>query len=180
MQEEVKKESSKDIGIRYRAKIEFEGPIQEFEKVMADLGKLRARGLMIDTVPLPERKARGMMIDTVPLPELEVGGLMIGTWPTPEGKAGGLMIDTVPLPEKPFPGIKGVTKLLSRELLDKIAKDMPRFKIIKNIDGGIRNAHLHVANEVVLLDRARFKEVVGQVAGELAKDLLKERGTPRP
>lgn len=180
MQERVKKESSKDIEVRYRAKIEFEGPIEEFEKVMADLGKLRTRGLMIDTVPLPEHKARRMMIDTVPLPELEVGGLMIGTWPTPESKAGELMIDTVPLPEQPFPGIKGVTKLLSRELLDKIAKDMPRFKIIKNIDGGIRNPHLHVENEVVLLDKARFKEVVGQVAMELAKDLLKKRGTLRP
>lgn len=180
MGEEAKEVSPKDVEMTYRARVEFEGPIEEFEKVMAGLGRLQAQGLMIDTVPLPEHPARGMMIDTVPLPELEVGGLMIGTWPTPEHPAGGLMIDTVPLPERPLPGIIAVTGLLSTELLGKIAEGMPRVKINKGIHGGIRNPHLHVANEVVLLDRARFKQLVGQVAEQLAKDLRKEEGIPRP
>lgn len=174
MEERFKKESSKDVGITFTGKIEFEGPIEEFEKIIADLGNLRARGLRIGTVPLPRDKARGVMIDTVPLPELPVEGLMIGTWPTPEHPAGGLMIDTVPLPERPpFPGVKPATRLLSSEMLAKIAKDMPRVKLIKNIYGGIRNPHLHINNEVVLLDSARFKEFVGQVATELGKGLLK-------
>ena len=180
MGKEAKEVSSKDIKITYRASVEFEGPIEEFEKVMAGLGRLQAQGLMIGTWPTPEHPARGMMIDTVPLPELEIEGLMIGTWPTPEHPAGGLMIDTVPLPEEPPPGISAVTRLFSTHLLDKIAEGMPRLKINKGINGGIRNPHFHVANGVVLLDRARFKQLVGQVAEQLAKDLLKEEGMPRP
>ncbi len=176
MEEKCKKESPRDVGITFTARIEFEGTLEEFGKVMADLGRLCACGLKIDTVPLPEDKAKGsMMIDTVPLSELKVEGLMIGTWPTPERKTIGLIIDTIPLPEKSPCGFIPVTKILSKELIDKIAKEMPRTKIIKNIDGGIRTPHLHIENELVLLDRARFKELVGQVAMELAKDLLKEQ-----
>jgi len=159
--------------IDFKASIGYKGSREGFEKVAADLGRLRERGLMIETVPLPEKpkgKARGMlMIDTVPLPEIEVGGFRIGTWPTPER---GLMIDTVPLPEKPFPGIWPITKLLSKELRDKIIQGMPRIKI-NDIDGGIRNPHFHIRNEVVLLDRAQWKKFVGQVAMELSKDLLR-------
>lgn len=169
MREEAKEVSSKGVEITYRARVEFEGPIEEFEEVMAGLGRLQAQGLMIDTVPLPEHPARGMMIDTVPLPEDEVCGLMIGTWPTPEHPAGGLMIATVPLPES-----------ARARLLDKVAEGMPRVRINKDINGGIRNPHFHVANQVVLLDQARFKQLVGQVAEELAKDLLKEEGMQRP
>jgi len=159
--------------IDFKASIGFKGSREEFEKVAADLGTLRKRGLMIETVPLPEKprvKARGMlMIDPVPLPEIEVGGLRIGTWPTPER---GLMIETVPLPDKPFPGIWPITKLLSKELRDKLMQDMPRIKI-NDIHGGIRNPHLHVRDEVVLLGRAQWKKFVGQVAMELSKDLLR-------
>jgi len=195
MTEKGKAVSSRDGEVIYRAGIRFEGTIEEFEEVMAGLGRLQAQGLMIgtvplpdhpaggvmiDTVPLPEHPARGMMIDTVPLPELELGGLMIGTWPTPEHPAGGLMIDTVPLPEGPLPGITPVTRLFSTELLEKLAEGMPRMRINKGIDGGIRNPHFHMANEVVFLDRTRFKQFVGNVAEELAKDLRKEEGMPRP
>ncbi|MFX0195887.1 MAG: hypothetical protein ACFFCW_07180 [Candidatus Hodarchaeota archaeon] len=161
--------------IDFNASIKFKGSREEFEKLVADLGKLREQGLKIETVPLPEKpkgKARGtIMIDTVPLPEItarEVEGLRIGTWPTPER---GLVLETIPFPPKPFPGIWPITKLLSKELLDKITQEMPRIKI-NDIHGGIRNPHLHVRNEVVLLDRARWKEFVGQVALKFSKDLL--------
>lgn len=173
MAERVMKENIKGAEIAFRASIEFKGPANEFEKVMDDLAKLRKRGLMIDTVPLPEKKVGGMMIDTVPLPELGNEGLMIGTWPTPERKASRLMIDTVPLPERPFPGIPAITKLLTKEMLNKLVKGMPKVRIIKDINGGMRNPHLHVGNEVVLLDRAKFKELVGQVAAEMAKGWLR-------
>jgi hypothetical protein len=92
MRKVVKRVSPKDVEITYRAEVKFEGSMEKFEEVMAGLGRLKARGLMIDTVPLPDHPARGMMIDTVPLPEHKIGGLMIGTWPTPEHPAGGLMI----------------------------------------------------------------------------------------
>jgi len=174
MTEKVRKENVKRAEIEFRASIGFKGPANEFEKVTVDLAKLRERGLMIETVPLPEKKSSGMMIDTVPLPELGNEGLMISTWPTPERKTSTLMIDTVPLPERPPPpGIPAIAKLLSKEMLNRLTKDMPKIKIIKDIDGGMRNAHLHVGNEVVLLDRARFKELVGQVAAEMAKGLLR-------
>lgn len=162
--------------IDFKASIGFKGSTEEFEKVAADLGKLRERGLKIETVPLPEKpkgEVRGtIMIDSVPLPEItatEVEGLRIGTWPTPER---GLILETIQFPRKPFPGIWPITKLFSKELLDKITQGMLRIKI-NDIHGGIRNPHLHVRNEVVLLDRARWKEFVGQVAMKLSKDLLR-------
>jgi ABC-type siderophore export system fused ATPase/permease subunit len=57
---------------------------------------------------------------------------------------------------------------------------MPRLRINEGIRGGIRNPHFHVADEIVLLDDGRFKELVGQVAKELAKDLLEEEGRRIP
>ncbi len=62
----------------------------------------------------------------------------------------------------------GPEELLPRKILDKIIEDMPRIKIIRGIRGGIRDPHLHIGDEIVLIDRKRFKEVVGQVAMELA------------
>lgn len=62
----------------------------------------------------------------------------------------------------------GPEELLSKKVLERVTEGMARFKIIRDIPGGIRDPHLHIRDEVVLLDRARFKEVVGQVAMELA------------
>lgn len=122
-----------------------------------------AEELMINTVPLPDSP----MIDTVHLPEK---GLMIGTWPTPEK---GLMIGTWPTPERvgimPMPA-----KALSSSLMDKITEGMPRFKLNKDIYGGIRNAHLHLGDEIILLNKRAFKDVVGEVAKEIARDLVEE------
>ena len=141
MEEKMQKRGSKEMEIKFRGKLEFEGPVSEFEAVMADLGKFSARGLKV------------------------------GTWPTPEHPAGGLMIDSVPLPDQPLPGIFPITRYLDRELLNRLTEGMPRFKIIKDIYGGIRNAHLHMHDEVVLLDQTRFKEAVRHVATELAGEL---------
>lgn len=172
MTEKVMKENVEGAKIAFRANIEFNGSASEFGKVMEDLAKLRQRGLMIDTVPLPEKKVGRVMIETIPMPEFKGGGLKIGTWPTPEHKANTLMIGTVPLPEMPFPGIPPIAKLLSKEMMNRLARGMPRLKINEDIYGGMRNPHFHLGNEVVLLDRARFKELVGQVAMEMAKGLL--------
>jgi hypothetical protein len=63
-----------------------------------------------------------------------------------------------------------VDVLLGEEHLKKITEGAPRVRIkyIRDIYGGIRTAHLHLKDDVVLLDRARFKTVVSQVAHELA------------
>ena len=65
----------------------------------------------------------------------------------------------------------GPQKLLRAEVLQTVTKDMPRFILVETIHGGIRDPHLHIGNEVVLLGRERFKELVGQVAMRLAGDL---------
>lgn len=73
-------------------------------------------------------------------------------------------------PIHPVGCTKYFEEFLSERVLDKVIEGMPRIKaeIIRGIRGGIRNPHLHIKDEVVLLDRVRFKEVVGQVAMELA------------
>jgi hypothetical protein len=70
---------------------------------------------------------------------------------------------------KPFPGGWPVPiyEVLGERLLAQLSGDMPPLKI-DGIDGGIRNPHLHLADRIVLVDRDRFKEVVGHVAMELA------------
>lgn len=62
-------------------------------------------------------------------------------------------------------------RLLGEARMKKLIEDMPRtrIKFIQDIKGGIRTPHLHLADEVVLLDQARFKTLVGQIAQELAE-----------
>lgn len=62
-------------------------------------------------------------------------------------------------------------KIIEGDLLEKIISDQPRVKILKDIYGGIRNPHFHVKDEIVLLARNRFQELVKNVAGELAVQL---------
>jgi hypothetical protein len=64
-----------------------------------------------------------------------------------------------------------VDKLLERAKLDKIIVNQPRIKLkfIKDIRGGIRSPHMHLADEVVLLNRNRFKTLVKEVATVLAE-----------
>lgn len=62
-------------------------------------------------------------------------------------------------------------KLIGGEILEKVVKGMPRFKLVKSIDGGIRDPHLHIGDEIVLLGREQFKDLVEQVAMRLAGDL---------
>ncbi len=64
-----------------------------------------------------------------------------------------------------------VDKLLQVKNLNEIIAEQPRFKptFIKDIRGGIRSPHLHLGDEVVLLNRDRFKMMVGKVAAALAE-----------
>lgn len=147
--------------IVFEAKIEFKGSMEEFQKVATDLQKLAASGkVAIETVPHPERardKTKVVMIDTVPLPELKLRELWLE----------GVTVQPIPYPGFPPP------EFLGKVVIDNLAKDMPRIKINKDIYGGIRNPHLHIKNEIVLLNKERFKELVGRVATNLSKGLLK-------
>ena len=62
----------------------------------------------------------------------------------------------------------GIEKLLGRPALNRIAEGMPRLKIVKGIDGGMRDPHFHLGDEIVLLSRERFRELVGKAAMEIA------------
>ena len=152
----AQKRSTKDMEIKYSGKIEFEGSVSEFKAVMTELEKLSARGVMVGTWPTPEHPAKGMRIGSVPWPEV------IAHFPWPW----------------PFPGIIDIPRYLGRDLLEKLIEGRPRFKIIKDIDGGLRTAHLHLQDEVVLLDQAGFKEAVARVATELAGNLAETAEYP--
>jgi hypothetical protein len=139
---------SKEIKVSLRVGLEIEGSPAEIQEVIAQLEALPSGGLQIGTWPTPQRPAQGMTIKTTPLP----------------------LIDTVPLPEDEA-GIWPVTRLFDPELAKLLSQGMPRLKMIDDIRGGIRNAHLHIGDEVVLIDRERFKEIVGHAAKELAKNV---------
>ncbi len=57
--------------------------------------------------------------------------------------------------------------------LKQMVEGMPRLQYagIKEIAGGIRTPHLHLGDDVVLVDRERFKTIVGEVA----RDLFEQR-----
>jgi len=111
----------------------FTGSAEQFEGLVTGINKLRESGVMIDTVPLPEKHLT-----------------VIKPWPYP----GGWPIESV----------------LSKRFLEKITDGMVRIKL-DGIEGGMRNAHLHIGNEAVLLDKARFKQAVGQAAKVLGERL---------
>jgi hypothetical protein len=67
----------------------------------------------------------------------------------------------------PFP----IDRILGQEVIKKLTDGMPRLnlKYVSGIDGGMRTAHLHLGDAVVLLDRERFKQYAGEVAQVLAE-----------
>jgi hypothetical protein len=73
------------------------------------------------------------------------------------------------------PHLAGCNRVDIREVLDaawleKIVAGQPSAKLayIRDIRGGIRTPHLHLGDEVVLLDRERFRMFVNEVATTLA------------
>lgn len=63
----------------------------------------------------------------------------------------------------PFP----IVKILGEELLNRYGKEGIPIKLPDVIPGGILTPHLHIGDKVVLIDRAKFKEIIGKVASEL-------------
>jgi hypothetical protein len=60
--------------------------------------------------------------------------------------------------------------LLDKEIVNPIIEGMTRVQVnpLTDIAGGIRTPHLHLNEEVVLLNRERFKMFAGEIARELA------------
>lgn len=127
--------------IQFQATIEFEGSIEEYRRLMGDLESMADYGLKI------------------------------GTWPTPEHPTETMKIGTYKLPEGPYPGIFPFARLFTIEYLMGQTVDMPRLTLIKDIWGGIRNPHLHLGDEIVLLDRDTFKDIVQETAARLTEGL---------
>jgi hypothetical protein len=144
--------------IEFRIGLVFRGSPDEFEGFMGKLKSLGPDSIMIDTVPLPENPASGLMIDTVPLPEkwknVFLGylqdpekrreGIFIGSWPTPEGDLG---------PDK----------------WKNIAKGKTRVRILDDIHGGMRLAHFHMNDEIVLVDPEGMKDYIGLLVDDLSR-----------
>ena len=63
-----------------------------------------------------------------------------------------------------------IDMVLGDRLLE-LVEDLPRINIkyIRDIRGGMRMAHVHMGDEIVLLDQARFKQLVTGVAHELGE-----------
>jgi hypothetical protein len=75
----------------------------------------------------------------------------------------------------PFPGLIRIPIERLREI-GLFAEAEPRaaqaaLAVIQGINGGIRDAHMHVGDAVVFLDRARFQKLLGETASALAIDL---------
>lgn len=64
-----------------------------------------------------------------------------------------------------------IEKLLNKERLAGLTADKPQMqlKFIRDIAGGIRTAHVHLGDRVVLLEQESFREFMGQVAQELGE-----------
>ena len=152
-----------------------------------------AEGLMINTVPLPEDQifpesemipaARLLRLNLIKKLKIEFKAniefkgpvetfkklvLALGKLPvTLHSPVGHISSALWPRPI-PFPGGIPIIRLLSKNFIEDLIKGMPIIKIVDGIEGGVRNAHLHLKDRIVFLDRARFKNMVTKIASDLA------------
>ncbi|MFW9973374.1 MAG: hypothetical protein ACFFDF_24535 [Candidatus Odinarchaeota archaeon] len=59
--------------------------------------------------------------------------------------------------------------ILRSDELRNLVQAEKRFKLIKDIDGGIRNAHFHIDDEIVLIDRDVFEKFTEKVAERMIR-----------
>lgn len=65
-------------------------------------------------------------------------------------------------------------RIAGKEIIEKYAKQGIRLEKLDGIRGGEVVPHLHLGDEVIILDRSQFKELVGEVATKLATDLVEK------
>ena len=59
--------------------------------------------------------------------------------------------------------------LLKTDDLMNLVKAEKKFKLIKDINGGIRNPHFHLENEIVLFDQPAFEKFTEKVAERMTR-----------
>lgn len=81
---------------------------------------------------------------------------------------------------RPFPGFWPIDPwiFLGRDRVNKLIEGSPTMQIryIRDIRGGIRRAHLHMGDQIVMLERDAFKEIVTQVAAGLVAQRVDAMG----
>jgi hypothetical protein len=136
-----------DSKFTWKAEIEFNGTPEQFNALTDALDKLN-----ITIVP----PALSRMPHLSGLPP----------WPRWPG-----------LPPWPWPHLPGLLPISIAEQVGakyaearlKDARPAIQLRFLKDIRGGIRDAHLHLGEEIIFLDRAAFKAYVGEVAQALAQ-----------
>ncbi len=92
-----------------------------------------------------------------------------------------ISVDRFPLPF-PCPGGWPIplSRIMSDERITELIEGRPSFsaKILNGINGGIRDAHLHFQDKVVLVDKEGFSKVVGMAAEGLAQELAAKANYP--
>ncbi|MCP4216557.1 MAG: hypothetical protein GY765_18040 [bacterium] len=66
-------------------------------------------------------------------------------------------------------------KIVNSPQIEKFTEGMKRIKL-ERIDGGMRNPHIHIGNEVVLFQQEKFKELVSYVAADLSVNVFEAKG----
>jgi len=64
-----------------------------------------------------------------------------------------------------------LARIASEELLHKYAEKGTRLERLLGIDGGDMTPHVHLNEEIILLERSDFKNLVADVASKLSADL---------
>jgi len=121
----------------WSAEIKFKGTEKEFMKLAELIEAMPAE------VEDPEKKAS------------ETSGFVATAYPI------------VRWPWPPWPGLPPYPeRILGVDRIEQLTRDMPhvKIKIPRDIDGGMRTAHVHIGDKMVLLDRDTFKKVVSEVA----------------
>jgi len=142
--EEIKKEeesANMEKRFEWSAEIKFKGTEKEFMKLAELIEAMPAE------IEVPEKTASETSI-------LAASSRPILRWPWP-----------------PWPGLPPYPeRVLGTDRLKLLTKDMShiRIKIPRDIDGGMRTAHVHMGDEIVLLDRDTFKNIVSEVASAIA------------
>lgn len=142
--EEIKKEeesANMEKRFEWSAEIKFNGTEKEFTRLAELIEEMPAE------IEVPEKTASETSI-------LAAASRPILRWPWP-----------------PWPGLPPYPeRVLGADRLRQLTKDMShiKIKIPRGIAGGMRSAHVHIGDEIVLLDRDTFKAVVAEVASAIA------------
>ncbi len=61
--------------------------------------------------------------------------------------------------------------LLEKQAMERLTKGMNKINISSKVTGGVQQPHLHIDDQIVMLNRSQFHEFVGLTAQKLAERL---------